>query len=187
MMRIAEEFTSVVSGSVDRVVDCESCHQSYVYVVNRTGIGKTTNLIFQDGSDAYRRAGAIAKSQLERRLEVGIEIVPCPSCGWFQKDMVTLARSRHLRSLLYLAMMLITAATIVFLIGVFSLLRPGPQSIPSGVWVGMGVLAVSAIVLVAVRFWLSTTFDPNDEPIAKRIEIAELARLIRPPTLVRGY
>jgi len=50
-------------------------------------------------------------------LEIGIEVIPCPACGWYQSNMIPKARRRHRRWMVYVGQCLTIGLIPVAIIG----------------------------------------------------------------------
>jgi hypothetical protein len=73
----------VVRGEVTRQLACEKCRRAFGYVVARESALDTLPF-----PPLVRRAEAICRARLARRLATDVEPVPCPGCGWMGPDMV---------------------------------------------------------------------------------------------------
>jgi hypothetical protein len=152
-----------------RVVHCEACGRCYAYELKRTGRG-AANTLFGGGSSV---ASQRAAEDLQRLLSIGIEVVPCPSCGWYQSNMVPKARKLHRRWMLkvgqYLTIALIPVAVLGVLINGINE-GNGRPSIP---WPILGVtlagLFVVSIGMMAGKLVLARGYDPNDADVEARI------------------
>lgn len=78
--------------AVHRDVCCERCGCAYRYELVRR-VEHAPFWPFARATTAERRALAA----LQKELHAGVEPVPCPDCGWFQKPMVLEHRRRRLR------------------------------------------------------------------------------------------
>jgi hypothetical protein len=88
--------TDVAWGQTTKMVFCEQCGRSYAYELKRTGEGSAD--LFNGGHSA---AAAQADGNLSWALAVGIDLVPCPACGWYQRHMIPKARRLHRRWMVY--------------------------------------------------------------------------------------
>src|SRR5436189_1879758 len=95
-----KNYTAAVSGTSVKQVHCEQCGCDYFYRMVRRGEGRGTSPYYLDNKGAQRRAERNAQRKLEKLLRKGIDPVPCPDCGWFQRDMVREVRRRSQRWLL---------------------------------------------------------------------------------------
>jgi hypothetical protein len=105
----------------------------------------------------------MARDALRKALEKGCDPVPCPACGWYQRDMVKKAGQRKY-------MWLHVVSAVLFMIGVlFSLPvvgvafageSPPPPDFFVFLWIWGSTLAAFTFCLV-LGFLLPWTFDPN--------------------------
>src|SRR4051812_37021344 len=89
------EFTATMRGAVYKHVVCQQCQLEYVYPLSRAATGSDTTFLFFGMQKAQERAHEAAKATLFRKLVRGVEVAPCPRCGWIQAHMVR--RARNLR------------------------------------------------------------------------------------------
>jgi hypothetical protein len=156
-MRITfgKKYTATATAFAARSVHCEHCGERYLYDVPRDGEGKGTSLFFLDNEGACARANARAQRQAQRRVQKDIELVPCPTCGSFQKNMVALIRRRHWRWLKFLGV----PALVVCLLS-FGLLQVANQNQES-----LELIAISAgalgVGLLSLRLLLASCHAPN--------------------------
>jgi hypothetical protein len=95
-----------------KVVFYEQCGRSYAYELKRTGQGSADR--FNGGHSA---AVAQAEENLSWALYVGIDLVPCPACGWYQRHMIPKARRLHRRWMVYVGQCLTIGLIPVAIIG----------------------------------------------------------------------
>ena len=88
MLYVGRRYTSRVSGSVLKGAFCENCDCEYLYKMERTAEGQGSSPYYLDNAGAQRRAQEGAIRALTTALK-GIDAVPCPSCGWYQKNMLS--------------------------------------------------------------------------------------------------
>jgi hypothetical protein len=92
-----ETFTAARIGARTKYVHCEQCGTPYEYRCIRRAVG-TGSATYGIGKErAQRKAAERAESLLEKRLLKGIDPVPCPSCGWVQREMVDELNRRQYR------------------------------------------------------------------------------------------
>jgi hypothetical protein len=92
---VVQEVESSQQGTATKIVNCELCGKKYSYLVSRTGRGRATNFFF--GQAGNSEASIRAKSSLSEALAKACDPVPCPHCGWFQKEMVLRAKKLRYR------------------------------------------------------------------------------------------
>jgi hypothetical protein len=85
---IGTKYTSTVKGSVLKPVECGFCQSYFVYRMMRIRKGQGSSLLWLDNSGAQRRAQEAAHSKLVKSLDKGLDVVSCPSCGCYQRDMI---------------------------------------------------------------------------------------------------
>src|SRR5207245_954416 len=69
-------YTATTQGSAARTQSCESCGESYSYLLSRSGSGSDTAFLF--ASEARKRAYEKARADLETKLTRDHDDVPCP-------------------------------------------------------------------------------------------------------------
>ena len=89
------EYTATTYGSVYKHVTCEHCAVEYSYEMYRFATGAGLSFLFLDGAGASERAQTKAENDLIRKLVRGVEVVPCPECGWVQSNMFRRARNQY--------------------------------------------------------------------------------------------
>ncbi len=165
-------YTSTTSGAVFKFVGCEQCRVEYVYQLQRTAEGQGTSLLFLDNEGAEDRASSRAKESLRRKLERGVDLAPCPACGWYQQRMVLKARKEHYRWMLItgfcLALGLIPIAVFGGVLNAPKPRNPEPV-IPWSLFLAvLGALAVISVGLMLGKFILSWHYDPNLQDVETR-------------------
>jgi hypothetical protein len=160
-------FTSVA-------VRCESCGRKYYYRLERIGRGE---------GNTKQQASRTAERHLLKSLDNGIDAVPCPHCGWFQKEMIPLLREPRLRWMMWLGVVgaLINGFPFVLLLTFYLGGYPGQSDGPSlqtVIILGAGFL--TSIALLASRAMLNRLYDPNDPATElDRIEVGRGRSLTR--------
>jgi hypothetical protein len=76
-------------GTVRKQVICENCNARYGYDMRRT--------VTLAGFSTAAALEQQAEARLQQRLYHECEAVPCPGCGWYQRDMVSRLRRGYLR------------------------------------------------------------------------------------------
>jgi hypothetical protein len=160
-------------GQTTKAVRCEQCGRSYVYELKRTGEG-SANTLFGGG---YTVAAQRAAENLQQSLDVGIELVPCPACGWYQSSMFPKARRLHGRWMLNLGACLTIGLIPVTIIG--GLINhineeKGNASIPWPIFVGgLVVLFILGIGMFVGKFVFAGAYDPNDRDVEARRQLGQ--------------
>lgn len=100
------------TGAVARNVRCEKCGKWYHYMLLREGTADATRGHEGEAADA---AAARAAYRLMRNLETGVEVVPCPECGWVSAEMAGEAKRRAGRPWTWTSIGLLSAAGLILL------------------------------------------------------------------------
>jgi hypothetical protein len=175
------KYTSTVGGTVVKLVHCESCQGEYVYQMARKASGSGSSFLFNDNEDAAARAAAYAEQALLQKLNAGVDVVPCPACGWVQRHMVPKARRLHCRWMFHVGVGL-TAGLIPLAMfgGIFNgISRAGP-TIPWPVFgaclVALFLLGIGLIIGKAV---LASRYDPNTTDVETRKQQGQWRAMLR--------
>jgi hypothetical protein len=147
-------------GRATKLVRCEGCGRNYAYELTRTGYGQDAGS-FWSFWGSYTVARQKAEADLRHRLATGIEVVPCPACGWYQSSMVPEARRRHRRWMLHVGQCLAVGLAVPALIG-WSLV-PWPVFVAGLVF----PLALGTGLMIW-RSRLARRYDPNNEDVEAR-------------------
>ncbi len=167
--------SSVVTkkGRVAKVVRCELCGQCYAYELERTVRGSANTLFGGGETVAARRS----EEYLRRSLAFGIDVVPCPACGWYQSSMIPKARKLHRRWMVYAGQCMMIGLVPAGIVGAFinGLLevRGGP-SLPWPTFVGvLFVLGGLGIGMFIGRSVLASWYDPNGQDVEASKQYAQ--------------
>jgi hypothetical protein len=88
---LLQEASSTKKGTIVKTTPCESCGVEYLYKMSRSAEGNANWL-----TGGHRQAKIRAEQSLFLKLRLDCDPVPCPSCGWYQKEMIAHAkRTRH--------------------------------------------------------------------------------------------
>jgi hypothetical protein len=109
MLYVGRTYTATLTGDAVKGVQCQNCGCEYFYKLVRTAQGQGSSPYFLDNSGASNRAHNAAQKALAKALK-GIDIAPCPDCGWLQSDMVKKVKSDKYGWLLIIALIVIAAA-----------------------------------------------------------------------------
>jgi hypothetical protein len=156
------------AGSTVVAVRCENCRNKYYYELNRAV------RTFESGRERARKA---AEHQLRQRLDNDIDPIPCPHCGWFQKEMISLLRSWRLRWMKVLGIIGLAASVPISFVGIALSDQRNQQRINIEprvkylIW-GLYIFTLlGAALLFLVRNVRNSKYDPNDpETEQERIE-----------------
>src|SRR5690349_12190647 len=88
-------YKTTLQGRVPKLVSCEACSFEYVYLLEQTISAESSSFLFLDNAGAEERSQRDAAELLQRELDHGCEVVPCPGCGQIQQHMFGLARWRR--------------------------------------------------------------------------------------------
>jgi hypothetical protein len=153
------KYLATVRGTALKLVTCEQCKTEYVYRLERSASHE---------SQHEERALSVAQQELSKALTEAVDPVPCPSCGWYQADMVVEARRLHrawIRSTggcLFFLFVILLPGALAFLALRSPLLSPRQVGIILAV-----VLAVSAALLLG-RILLAAFYFPNEIDVEVR-------------------
>lgn len=162
------DYTTTVTGSIIRLVRCEQCNYEYAYQMNRKIKGRALSPYAVNTNQAAALSERRAQKRLEYALRNSCDPVPCPACGWYQRDMIQRLKKLRLRWIPKLAIAMIPLSVFVFVI-VFSLLFN--TAIPkehhpviaglavAGAWCVVGMLLLGRIILNQIYDPNSTSFD----------------------------
>ncbi|MCC6149272.1 MAG: hypothetical protein IT461_03390 [Planctomycetes bacterium] len=80
-------YTSTVNGQVPKGVCCAHCRHEFVYIAHFASVGSSSVGLLGDQQAAQAQAAASARAFVEHAARKATNWVPCPNCGWVQKDM----------------------------------------------------------------------------------------------------
>ena len=105
--------TAEHTGVVSRNVRCERCKEPYCYELRHTARGSA-----RAGTEesAVEQAKARAESHVMAALCEGTEIVPCPMCGWLQRDMVRQVQLKRVKWMLWIGVLGLFVAAMSWII-----------------------------------------------------------------------
>jgi hypothetical protein len=81
-------FESSRAGGCVVGVVCDNCGGTYYYELARIGTGAHTAPYGIGTSSASQKAHDQSETDLQRRLAVEAELVPCPKCHWISDELV---------------------------------------------------------------------------------------------------
>lgn len=102
-MAVHVDFQATAGGSTWRNVTCEKCKKPYHYALVREAKASVRAAYALRQNAAEDRAEKTAEYRLMQLLEKGVDLVPCPACGWVQEEMVAEGKRRTARWLIFLA------------------------------------------------------------------------------------
>ncbi|MFO0969484.1 MAG: hypothetical protein U0793_28330 [Gemmataceae bacterium] len=131
-------------------------------------------MLWLDGG-AEERARNKAKRDVQDALEFGVDAVPCPSCGWYQADMVPKVRWRHGKRWAYagaiLMLLSVICVTILSVITWNPHLRQRPPWLDTLIWSVLLSLGGAGLALVVIYVVRCFRFDPNAGDQEQRMRI----------------
>ena len=176
----ARRATASVPGQTTKVVRCEACGRSYAHELKRIGHGQA------DGQteSSYSLARQRAEADLRHLLEIGIEVIPCPACGWYQSNMIPKARRRHRRWIAYVGQCLTIGLIPVAIIGGIINGVHENQGNPPLPWpiFAAGLVCVFAvgIGMFIWKYKLAQSYDPNEEDVEARKRYGQSRAMLLP-------
>lgn len=147
------QFNTNVTGRGWKLIRCEYCHNEFAYEIVRSATGFSNSPYMLDNQEAQQESAHIAQERVQAELEQGIDAVPCPHCGNYQRHMFSLARSAHRAWIGLLGLALLVGslfAAVFWLIGMRYALH---AAISTG---------CAAILLIVVKKSISSQYDPNN-------------------------
>jgi hypothetical protein len=159
------DHTARLTASVVKEVTCEKCGEQFVYALQRTETGTGTSFYGLDEEGASDRAARRAVEHLQEAIANAFELVPCPSCGTYQAQMVQFMKNAHLKWMQVLGLALIGLAIVLFAFGAFSAHGPWIVTAAALLLIGVG--------LMAYRRWQADLYDPNQGDAEPRKRLAE--------------
>lgn len=89
------DYEATIVGKALREVTCESCSCVYVYEIERKGVGTAKSVLWLDNQGAASKSQREANKRLKEELSSAIDPVPCPKCGWMQKNMCAILKHKR--------------------------------------------------------------------------------------------
>jgi hypothetical protein len=162
---IQATYTARAEGATDVVVCCENCGEQYSYRLRRAVVARFRSpYLYHDPDTGRKRAQELANKRLQRMLDKEAEVVPCPKCGWHQKEMIPLMRRARLHWCFWVAGALALVVPILFIAGMlyFSKRHMDEQMLVP--WsVSMGLILLGAPACLLLRWVLNLRYDPNKD------------------------
>jgi hypothetical protein len=164
--RLEHGTTEQAWGKTTKVVRCEACGRHYAYALHRTGRGHDKGEVGLGWTNQV--ALAKAKANLQKQLDTGIDVIPCPACGWYQSSMIPAARRRHCLWMYYFGLCLTIGLIPAAVLGLMAMLvDPPPLPWPIAV-AGLVCLLVAGTGILLWREYLAARHDPNKEDAETR-------------------
>ncbi len=168
-MYLGNDYTATAAGSVIKLVRCEQCSHEYGYKMSRKVSGRAFSALGLNNQNASDAATNLANRRLRRAIARSCDPVPCPSCGWYQEEM--LARLRRTRF-----KWVDTLAILLFMFPIFATMIEGCYFVNNenallcfGVTFAVGWSFIPLVLFG--RRWLNGIIDPNARAAAARIDL----------------
>jgi hypothetical protein len=133
--------------------------------LEQTISAESSSFLFLDNAGAEERSQRDAAELLQRELDHGCEVVPCPGCGQIQQHMFGLARWRRYRWMVVLGAILLGLATVVAIgAGINTLLDDTPRGYSNlviSLWIIVGVAGFAGLLLFVLWSHFASRHDPN--------------------------
>jgi hypothetical protein len=159
-------FESSRAGGCLVGVVCDHCGCTYYYELARIGTGAQTASYGIGSSSASQKAQDQSESDLQRRLAMEAELVPCPRCHWISEDLVEGYRLGRYRGVGKLAFAVGFAGSILSLIVAWFIHIGSPLDrwlMPYLLIGGPATFTGIAMALLLLRGWLRGRIQPNRE------------------------
>jgi hypothetical protein len=157
-------FESSRAGGCIVGVVCDRCGRAYYYELARIGTGAHTAPYGIGSSRASQKAQDHSESDLQRRLAMEAELVPCPRCHWISEDLVEGYRLGRYRGVGKLAFAVGFAGSILSLIVAWFIHIGSPLDrwlLPYLLIGGPATFTGIAMTLLLLRRWLRSRIQPN--------------------------
>jgi hypothetical protein len=136
------------------------------------------NLYRGSGEAGDEDADISANKKLREAFLKGAEPVPCPECGWYQKDMVREYQRRQLRWILWLGLSILLASQAVayWLMTLdknraFGSFQTGPDHKVQSWLICVGLGGIFALTAISLRWLLALGRNPNNGFPEKRAPV----------------
>jgi hypothetical protein len=162
-------------------VACTRCGCEYYYNFTRIGVGSAQAPYGLGVDRATRTANHRAQKDLERRLALEAELVPCPKCNWINDELVAGFRRGSYRNLGDKAGLIAAVGVIIgVVLGVAFAFNPA--AVLTYAFVLPAGLLLFAGGLFLLRSWLRSRIRPNgDHPLAPKLPPGSPPALVKDP------
>jgi len=170
-------YSTTVQGEILRAVRCEHCSHEYGYCMTRTVLADSFDVFsmaalragLRNPLSAKRATQETAEEQLREQLAKECDPVPCPSCGWYQADMVAHLQKHYHRWLSSLGKWLLVGlvpwAAIIVLLS-FQIGMDRVANFPTWYWtVPVFLVSIGALLIWAQRR-MGQALQPNADLLA---------------------
>jgi hypothetical protein len=138
-------------------------------------------VLIDDNQKVVDQTTARAEAKVASALEKELDLVPCPVCGWYQRNMIPEARRQRWRWMLHLGVCLTLWAIPIPILGsLFNKDDFGEAVVPWPILIAATVLlGSSGIGLIAAKVVSSRRYDPNSEDVEARKKLAQSRAILR--------
>ena len=175
-------FESSRAGARVVGVVCDHCGFTYYYELARIGSGAHTASYGIGSSTAPKKAEDRSESDLQQRLTMEAELVPCPQCHWISDELVKGYRLGLYRNFDKWAFAIAFAGSTVSLVAAWYIHLGTPRDhwlLPYLLVGGPATFVGTAVALLLLRGWLRSRIQPNREFPRKLVQ-----PLGTPPALI---
>lgn len=170
-IHVGRKFEASATGRAAREVTCEQCGESYVYVVTARAIGQRLSPLGLDDAAAAEAAQDKALRDLPRVLRSTVEPIACPACGWYQDDMVDMARRGRIAPGVFVTLAGFSVAMCLLWVGG----RDHEPVVVKAAWISAGVGAAGIVLWIARWRW-NPNFDDGWKAERRRDEAGRAIR-----------
>src|SRR5262249_36274356 len=147
-----------------RTVHCVHCGEQYLYDVRRDAAACQSTCSFADPG-AAQRASDQAHQEVALQLREAVDLVPCPTCGGYQPDLLTVMKRRFLRWMVWPGVPALLAGLVLG--GVLT----GRGEVAEGPLYLAGGLGGVGVALLLLRTCLTVLYNPNGGNPEKRRQL----------------
>jgi hypothetical protein len=162
------EYTVAATAAVMKQVHCERCGAHYHYAMARTGLARDCSFYCLNEEQTKARAHEKASAAARELLEKECEAVPCPSCGWYQQDVVAHLRKNRFPRVWKAGMGLLIACVPAGIMTVCCVLMEEGRSLLVPVASLAAVVTGAAGLVLGTRHYLICHWDPNGQGVDRR-------------------
>jgi len=179
---------ATLTRSAIKETPCESCGQTYFYLLTRSLAVKVSawDQLRAGADGAWHLAMHRAHATMARMFTHESDPVPCPTCGWYQADMLRRARAIRFRGLLsyrIAAVLLFGALSCMVAIVLTDTARRNAASTEIDPWIPImawfaGLLGLACgLACLLVRRRRRQRYDPNSDSVVARKELGQMIAL----------
>lgn len=144
-------------------VQCDKCGCRYYYQLTRIGAGVANSSYGIGTASGPDRASERSEQELQERLSLEAELVPCPQCNWINDELVQGYRRGRYRRMAKVGLVIGVLGTVIgVLCGLIIGRNPADQgAVPYFLYGGPGLSLSFAAGMLGLRFWLRRRLRPN--------------------------